>query len=186
MNITRIMAALFLVTLISAVSVADQFGQSSAQYPGQGDARAHLGSASSPQASARQPAPSDTPQGKLSSRPSEQNPNPTDPAYPRYPYPPYRNPFYTEVSPKKIVAGAVDWILNLPTYVVNGVSSAVTVERFPAAPATHGANETARIEESDYSRAQEPVEAEQTEHRRPLKNYTVHGQTQTTVTVSPR
>lgn len=59
--------------------------------------------------------------------------------WPVYPYPDYHNPFYSGNSPRDLFSGTLDWIVALPTTVMDKVSNFLDRKVFPQAPATHGA-----------------------------------------------
>jgi len=62
------------------------------------------------------------------------------PGWPMYPYPDYHNPFYNGTSPRDLVSGTVDWIVGLPSTMMDSLSNLLDRKVFPQAPATHGAN----------------------------------------------
>ena len=61
---------------------------------------------------------------------------------PTYPYPPYHNPYYTGRSAGNVLSGLIDWIVGLPTNVMNRFSNFMDEKVFPTAPATHGGSQT--------------------------------------------
>ncbi len=59
---------------------------------------------------------------------------------PHYPYPTYHNPYYTGVSGREMLSGAMDWVVQLPMNIVDRVSTFVDRRVFshrgaPNAPA---------------------------------------------------
>lgn len=61
--------------------------------------------------------------------------------WPYYPYPQYHNPYYDEriMRPRDALSGTIDWLLTLPSNVMDRVSNFLDGTVFPQAPATRGA-----------------------------------------------
>lgn len=73
---------------------------------------------------------------------------------PAYPYPPYHNPYYTGRSAGNVLSGLIDWIVGLPTNVMNRFSNFMDDKVFPTAPATDGGSPAPK---SNGSNAQQAV-----------------------------
>ncbi|MFH0821966.1 MAG: hypothetical protein V2B18_04395 [Pseudomonadota bacterium] len=57
---------------------------------------------------------------------------------PQYPYPPYHNPYYEGPSPGRSITNALEWVLGIPTAIVDRVADMVDAKFFPKIPAAHG------------------------------------------------
>jgi hypothetical protein len=59
--------------------------------------------------------------------------------FPRYPYPPFPNPYFEGASNRNVLSEGIDWIWGASTSVAGRVSNFVDARLFPAKPATQGA-----------------------------------------------
>lgn len=65
--------------------------------------------------------------------------------WPYYPYPPYHNPYYEQrMSPRDALTGTIDWLLALPSSVMDRIGNFLDGRVFPQAPAAQGARSSAQ------------------------------------------
>jgi len=60
------------------------------------------------------------------------------PGFPQYPYPANPNPFFDGTSGRNFLANTMDWLLSLPSNLLDRFSNYVDGTVFPQVPATHG------------------------------------------------
>jgi hypothetical protein len=58
--------------------------------------------------------------------------------FPRYPYPPFPNPYYDATMNRNVLNEGVDWLWTVSSQVAGRVSNFVDTGLFPSRPATHG------------------------------------------------
>lgn len=62
----------------------------------------------------------------------------SDEIWPKYPYPPYHNPFYGGPPDKNLAAQALDWMMRVPSVFANSFAQFLDKQVYPRIPATHG------------------------------------------------
>ncbi len=72
---------------------------------------------------------------------------------PKYPYPPYHNPYYDNSASKDPLNAAVDWLKRLPHSIVDRVVGFVDNRFYPSVPATSGGAPGAPICETKEPRS---------------------------------
>lgn len=68
------------------------------------------------------------------------NPGTDATGWPNYPYPQYHNPYYGGVSTRDMVSGTIEWLVTLPSTVMDRFSGFMDRNFFPQSPATQGAD----------------------------------------------
>jgi hypothetical protein len=58
--------------------------------------------------------------------------------FPRYPYPPYPNPYYEGLTSRNVLNEGLDWFWGVSSHLADRVSNFVDTGIFPKRPATHG------------------------------------------------
>jgi hypothetical protein len=61
-----------------------------------------------------------------------------DPDMPCYPYPKYHNPYYDGTQPGSVMSDVLQWLMELPSGVMEKFSNLMDSRFFPAKPATDG------------------------------------------------
>ncbi len=87
---------------------------------------------------ANQPLPPPVPNSPSPASPNNETMPSDASGWPVYPYPEYHNPFYSGTSPRDLFSGTVEWIVGLPSAVMDNLSNFLDRKVFPLAPATHG------------------------------------------------
>jgi len=65
--------------------------------------------------------------------------------WPYYPYPPYHNPYYEQrMSPRDAITGTIDWLLALPSTLMDRMGNFLDGRVFPQAPAAQGVRPSAQ------------------------------------------
>lgn len=82
--------------------------------------------------------PGSPPSGALQNRSGQGYQGADEPGLPQYPYPAYPNPFFDGTSARNFLAGTMDWLITLPSNLLDRFSNYVDGTVFPQAPATHG------------------------------------------------
>jgi hypothetical protein len=66
------------------------------------------------------------------------NPGTDAAGWPNYPYPQYHNPYYGGVPTRDLVSGTIEWLVTLPSTVMDRFSGFMDRSFFPQSPATQG------------------------------------------------
>jgi hypothetical protein len=84
----------------------------------------------------------------------------SQPGHPQYPYPPYHNPYFGGYSARNFVSNTIDWLITLPSNVLDRFSNYLDGTIFPRAPATHGQSvqpDTSVPHQSRHTPSTEPL-----------------------------
>lgn len=119
-----VLCALSLATMVQAQSVSQQ--------------APHVG----PSGSAFQLPPQNVDPGRLQNNVGANPPVSAAQSWPQYQYPQHNNPFYDGGTPGGMVSDTIDWLMALPSGLMDRFGEFVDTRFFPQKPATSGAPES--------------------------------------------